>query len=169
VLFKYIIRLKNFQRHHAQRAQLTRNSGPMKRAKALFNMLNGLVQFLISKLNNDSFQNKIGTLRPGHKSFFNFTKLIKNKIRCIPALKVGGSTLITDAEKAAAIADRFAESHENSQISPLTNIPRASCSLFSAARRWFQHRYPDLYVSTGNQECRERTEERQFFVEESFS
>jgi hypothetical protein len=73
-------------------------------------------------VNNDSFQNKIGTLRPGHKSFFNFTTLIKNKIMCVPALKVGGSTLITDTEKAVVIADRFAESHENSQISPLTNI-----------------------------------------------
>jgi hypothetical protein len=44
------------------------------------------------------------------------------------ALKVDGST-ITDAEKAAAIADRFAESHDNSQISSLTNIVRASYSV----------------------------------------
>jgi hypothetical protein len=43
--------------------------------------------------------------------------------------KVGGSTLITDAEKATAIADRFAESHDKAQISPLTNIVRASCSV----------------------------------------
>jgi hypothetical protein len=42
---------------------------------------------------------------------------------------VGGSTLITDTEKADAIADRFAESHNNSYISPLTNIVRASCSV----------------------------------------
>jgi hypothetical protein len=78
-------------------------------------MLNRLLQFLISRLNNDSFQNKIGTLRPDHKTFFNITKLIKNKVRCVPALKVGGS-----------IADRFAESRDNS---PLTNIVRASCSV----------------------------------------
>jgi hypothetical protein len=65
---------------------------------------------------------------------------------------VGGSTVIADAEKAAAIAHKFAESHDNSQISG---------KLFSAARRWFQHRYLNLYVFTGNQKCRERTEEQQ--------
>jgi hypothetical protein len=42
---------------------------------------------------------------------------------------VGGNTLITDAEKAAYIADRFAESHDISQFSHLTNIVRASCSV----------------------------------------
>jgi hypothetical protein len=126
---KSIIRLKNSQRYRAQRAWLTQNSGAVKRAKAIFNMLNRRVQFLISKLNNDSFQNKIGTLRPSHKSFLNCTKLIKNKFRCVPALKVGESTLISDAEKTAAIADRFSESHENSQISPITNKFRSSCSV----------------------------------------
>jgi hypothetical protein len=44
---KSIIRLKNSQRH---RARLTRNSRAMKRSKALFNMLNRLVKFLISGL-----------------------------------------------------------------------------------------------------------------------
>jgi hypothetical protein len=37
--------------------------------------------------------------------------------------------LITDAEKAVAIADRFADSHDNSQISPLTNVVQANCSV----------------------------------------
>jgi hypothetical protein len=90
-------------------------------------MLNKLVQFLIFKLNNDSFQKKIGTLRLGHMSFFNFTKLIKNKVGCVPALKGGASTLITDAKKGAAIADKFAEFEQavqccNSLVS--TPIPR---------------------------------------------
>jgi hypothetical protein len=52
------------------------------------NMLNRLGQFLISRLNNYYFQNKIGPLWHGHKSFYNVIKLIKNKIRCVLALKV---------------------------------------------------------------------------------
>jgi hypothetical protein len=38
-------------------------------------------------------------------------------------------TLITDAEKADAIASKFAESHNNTMISPLSNIVPASCSV----------------------------------------
>jgi hypothetical protein len=38
-------------------------------------------------------------------------------------------TLITDAEKAEAIASKFAESHNNTMISALSNMVRASCSV----------------------------------------
>jgi hypothetical protein len=125
---KSIIRLKNSQRHRAQRARLTGNERAKKRAAALYNMLNRLVQCLVSGLSNNSFQRKISTLRPGHKSLWNFTKLIKNRARCVPTLKIGGNTLITDAEKADAIAGKFAESHNNAMISPLANLVQASCS-----------------------------------------
>jgi hypothetical protein len=113
---KSIIRLKNSQRRRAQRARLTRNK--RARAAALYNMLNRLFQCLTSELSNNSFENKIGTLRLGHKSLWNFTKLLKNRARCVPALKVDEKTLITDAEKADAIASKFAESHNNTMISP---------------------------------------------------
>jgi hypothetical protein len=128
---KSIIRLKNSKRLRAQRAWLTGNS--RARAAALYNMLNRLVQCLTSKLNNNSFQNKIGTLRPGHKSLWNFTKLIENKIKCIPAPKVDEKTLITDAEKPEAITSKFAKSHNNTMISPLCNKVRPSCSVLRGA------------------------------------
>jgi hypothetical protein len=43
---------------------------------------------------------------------------------------MGGNTSITDAEKADAIAGKFAESHNNAMISPLANLIQASCSAF---------------------------------------
>jgi hypothetical protein len=52
---------------------------------------------------------------------------------CSAAFKVCGSTLITDADKTAAVADRLAESHDNSQISPLTNLNQASCSVLQSS------------------------------------
>jgi hypothetical protein len=63
------------------------------RAAVLYNMLNILVKCLTSELGNKSFQNKIGTLRPGHKSLWNFIKLIKNRASCVPALKVDKKNL----------------------------------------------------------------------------
>jgi hypothetical protein len=43
---------------------------------------------------------------------------------------VDEKTLITNAEKADAIASKFAESHNNTTISPLSNmVVRASCSV----------------------------------------
>jgi hypothetical protein len=121
---KSIIRLKNSQRHRAQRARLTGNRRARDRAAALYNMLNRLVQCLTSESINNSFQNKIGTLRPGHKSLWNFTKRIKNGTRWVPALKVDEKPLITDADKANAIASKFAEAHNNTMISPLSNMVR---------------------------------------------
>jgi hypothetical protein len=86
-----------------------------------------LVQYLTSEFNNNLFQNKIGSLTPGHKSLWNFTKLIKNRARCVLALKVDETTLINDAENADAIASKFAESHNNTVISPLCNLVSCSC------------------------------------------
>jgi hypothetical protein len=37
--------------------------------------------------------------------------------------------LITDAEKADAIANKFTDSHNNNMSSPLSNMVRANCSV----------------------------------------
>jgi hypothetical protein len=50
-------------------------------------------------------------LKPGHGSFWNFTKTIKNKLRAILALKMDGPTLITESEKANAIAAKLFLAH----------------------------------------------------------
>jgi hypothetical protein len=63
---------------------------------------------------NTVFGNKARKLKSGHGSFWNFTKIIKNKFRTIPALKMDGLTLITESEKAFAIASKFSLAYENS-------------------------------------------------------
>jgi hypothetical protein len=60
------------------------------------------------------FGNKVRKLKPGHRSFWNFTKIIKNKFRAIPVLKMDGLTLLTESEKANAMASTFSLAHENS-------------------------------------------------------
>jgi hypothetical protein len=42
---------------------------------------------------------------------------------------VDEKTLITDAEKVEAIASKFAESYNNTMVSPFRNMVRASCSV----------------------------------------
>jgi hypothetical protein len=79
-----------------------------------FETLNNLVQDLCRGLSNTVFGNKARNLNPGHGSFWNFTKIIKNKFCAIPALKMDGLTLIKESEKANAIASKFSLAHENS-------------------------------------------------------
>jgi hypothetical protein len=78
-----------------------------------FETLNNLVRELCRGLGNTAFGNKVRKLKPGHGSFWNFTKIIKNKFRAIPALKMDGLTLITESEKANAMASKFSLAHEN--------------------------------------------------------
>jgi hypothetical protein len=64
-----------------------------------FETLNNLVQDMCVSLQNISLGNKLRTVRPGHRSFWGFTKIINNKIRGIPALKLDGLTLIPGIQK----------------------------------------------------------------------
>jgi hypothetical protein len=48
--------------------------------------------------------------------FWNITKIIENKFRAIPVLKMDGLTLLTESEKANAIASKFSLAHENSDV-----------------------------------------------------
>jgi hypothetical protein len=79
-------------------------------------------------LQNISFGNNLRTLRPGHRSFWGFTKIIKNKFRGIPALKMDGLTLITESEKANTITSKFSLAHENSTQSNLSATVQYSSS-----------------------------------------
>jgi hypothetical protein len=72
------------------------------------------------ELGNRAFVDKLRSLRPRHKSFWNFTKIVKNKCRNVPTLKVNGVTLITEQEKASTIAEKFPRAHENTVQSPLS-------------------------------------------------
>jgi hypothetical protein len=55
--------------------------------------------------------------------------IIKNKCRSVPKLKVNGVILITEQEKASAIAEKFSRAHENTVRSPLSAFVGESCSV----------------------------------------
>jgi hypothetical protein len=76
-----------------------------------------------------AFGGKLRSLRPGHKSFWNFTKIDKNKCRSVPTLKVNGVKLITEQEKASALAEKFSRAHENAVQSPLSAVVGKNCSV----------------------------------------
>jgi hypothetical protein len=93
-----------------------------------FKTLNNLVRDLCTDWGNTAFGNKVCNLKPGHGSFWNFTKIIKNKFRTISALKMDGLTLIKESEKANAIASKFSLAHENSLHSDQLVSVQDSCS-----------------------------------------
>jgi hypothetical protein len=86
---------------------------------------------LVRNICDKIFGGKLTTLLPGHNFFWNyFTKIIKNKCRSIPALKVDGVTLITEQEKAdGAMPVKFSMAHENTSQSPLNASVVDSCSV----------------------------------------
>jgi Reverse transcriptase (RNA-dependent DNA polymerase)/Endonuclease-reverse transcriptase len=108
-----------------RRAQRTSNSEDIRRYRAL----NSIVGDACNELQNDSFGHKLSKIRPNHKSLFSFTKLIKNKCRGVPALKIDGVTLLTGPEKANAIAAVFSRAHNNTMPSPLEIIVDEGCSI----------------------------------------
>jgi hypothetical protein len=72
-----------------------------------YEILNNIFRDMCGGLRDISFGNKLRALRPGYKSLWGFTRIIKNKFRGIPALKLYGLTLITESEKADAITSNF--------------------------------------------------------------
>jgi hypothetical protein len=106
-------------------AQRTKNSGDKRNYEAL----NSIVKDACQELQNKNFGQKLSTIRSNHKSLFNFTKLVKNKCRGVPALKVDGVTLLTGPEKAEAIAFKFSVAHNNTLSSPLEDIVENGCSV----------------------------------------
>jgi len=96
-----------------------------------FEDCNRLVRNLCQELSHKSFDNKLRSLKPGHKSFWNFTKIIKNKCRNVPALKVEGRFLLTETEKADEIAKQFSRSHLNTMPSSAESVVNRSCTILN--------------------------------------
>jgi hypothetical protein len=90
---KALIVRKNNLRPIAQR---TKNRGD----KRNYETLNSIVTSFRKK----TFGKNFAKIQSNHKSLFNFIKLIKNKSRGVPALKVDGVTLLTGPEQAETIA-----------------------------------------------------------------
>jgi Reverse transcriptase (RNA-dependent DNA polymerase) len=119
---KLLISRKNTLRRIAQR---TRDQDD----KRAYKIHNKLVRETCNELQNKNFSDKIQSLRPGHKSLWSFTKLIKNKTRNIPALKIDGKYLLTGKEKADAIALQFSIAHKNSMNSQLEETVHEGCGV----------------------------------------
>lgn len=116
-----LISRKNTLRRIAQR---TKNRRDIEE----YEIFNRMVRDACNELQNISFGNKLSTIQPGHKSLFSFTKIIKNKARIVPALKLDGVTLLTGPEKASAIATVFSRAHNNTMQSSLEAIVEEGCS-----------------------------------------
>jgi hypothetical protein len=97
-----------------------------------YEVLNNIFWDMCGGLSDISFGNKLRDLRVGHRSFWSFTRIIKNKFRGIPALKLDGLTLITESEKANAIASKLFLAHDNTFRSELYTSVRDS-NAFSIA------------------------------------
>jgi hypothetical protein len=91
------------------------------------------------------FSNKIRALRPDQRSFWGFTRIIKDKFRGIPALKLDELTLIAEWEKADTIASKFSLPHDNTLRSEFSTSVRDSCSVLN--RNAFNND-PSSYTST---------------------
>jgi hypothetical protein len=97
-----------------------------------YEVLNNNFRDICGGLRDISFGNKLRDLRPGHRSFWDFARIIKNKFRGIPALKLDGLTLITESEKADAIASTFSLVHDNTLRSELSTSVLDSCSVLNS-------------------------------------
>jgi hypothetical protein len=78
-----------------------------------YEVLHNIVRDMCGGLRDISFYNKLRALRPGHRSFWGFSRIIKNKFRRISTLKLDGLTLITESEKVDAITSKFSLAHDN--------------------------------------------------------
>jgi hypothetical protein len=83
-------------------------------------------------LTDISFGNKLRALRPGHRSFWGFTRIIRDKFRGISILKLYGLTLITESEIADAIASKFSLAHDNTLRSELSTSVWDSYSVLNS-------------------------------------
>lgn len=105
-LIKYRNSWKNYaQRHPHFKTMLN----------PVVNNLTKTIRVKIDKIRNDNFSLKISQIsgEENNKALWQTSKLLMNKNRQIPPLKLNGVTLITQLEKCEALADQFASNHSN--------------------------------------------------------
>ena len=82
--------------------------------KTIVNKLTNKIKKRINALRNLNWNNKLSQLEPSNQSLWQVSKLLKNKNRFIPPLKLDdGSIALTNDEKANVIADQFVKNHQN--------------------------------------------------------
>jgi hypothetical protein len=81
--------------------------------KSLVNQLNRLIKMETSKLNSESFAQKLSTLRTNDNSAYSFARALKGKKQPVPPLaKADGSVAYSDEAKANALAESFLSNHQ---------------------------------------------------------
>jgi hypothetical protein len=70
--------------------------------------------------------------RPGQRSFWGFTRIIKDKFRRTPAFKLVGLTIKIKSEKADEIASKFSLAHDNTLLSELSTSVQDTCSVLNS-------------------------------------
>lgn len=97
------------------RRQWQRNRSPL--LKSSLNSLNREIHMESFKQRNDIFNKKMSKLSPGSQQFWKATKIIKSKANVIPPLRdnLTNNIIMTDVEKANAIANEFVKSHTLTQ------------------------------------------------------
>lgn len=86
-----------------------RSNDPM--LKPVIKLLTDRIEFLLKRQTNKRFENVVQSLNsnpgPNRKKFWRLTKILKNRPKQIPNLKVNDQKLITDSDKSEALADHF--------------------------------------------------------------
>lgn len=99
-----LIKLRNCKRRQWQRRR-------SKTLKVELNQMSRHIKSLTTESYNNQFQDFLATLPPGHKNFWSFSRIIKNKSKSIPVLVSNGQKLFTSSEKSNCIAEKFAKAH----------------------------------------------------------
>jgi hypothetical protein len=97
-----------------------------------YEVLNNIVRDMCGGLRDISSGHKLRALRPGHRSFSGFTRIIKNKFCGTPALILDGFILITKSDNADAVASKFSLAHDNTLRSEFSISVRDSCSVLNS-------------------------------------
>lgn len=113
---KNLIALRNSYRRQFQR---TADLDPKFRMIAL----NKEIKERMEMIRNENFERTLQALDDRSRPFWKISKVLKNKPRPVPPLKVQNSLLITPEEKADAIGEHLVNSHNlgSNIVSPLEN------------------------------------------------
>ena len=92
--------------------------------KQEYQLLNARIKFLSTQIENSNFQRYISEFEPGkdhNKGLFAMAKLLKGRTKHLPPLKEQNKVLISDFEKAEALASRFRTNHLITADSPASS------------------------------------------------
>lgn len=102
---KYLIQVRNSCRRQFQR------SGDLSKKRQM-HILNKHIRDRLDSLRNANFERVLQGLDNNSKPFWKVCKVLKNKPRPVPPLKLADKLLVTATEKATAIGNHLVHSHE---------------------------------------------------------